>query len=307
MSNYPPIIITVYKRLDHLQNLILSLVNNKNSQDYHVIIISDGNKGLDDKNDVYRLREYLYELNQFQKIEIVLRARNYGLEKNITSAISSTLQIFDKVIVLEEDLILSKHFIEYITNALALYENVENVISIHGYSYPLNIESSNSTFFIRGADCWGWGTWRRGWRYYNDNSALNAFYILSMGEIRNFNFNFSYPYYMMLILNIFKKKKSWAINWYASAFINNKITLYPSSPLVFNSGLDSSGENCNQISGFNDRFDLSNKIDCIQIDNIESVVHRNAFQLFFKKNFSIIKRLTRYLNRIYEKFNSKNI
>ena len=40
------------------------------------------------------------------------------------------------------------------------------------------------------------------------------------------------------------KNNSWAIRWHASAFLNNKLTLYPKNSLVKNIGIDGSGINC---------------------------------------------------------------
>ena len=56
--------------------------------------------------------------------------------------------------------------------ALELYENTLEVISIHGYMYPVK-ETLPESFFIKTADCWGWGTWKRGWDLFNaDSKAL---------------------------------------------------------------------------------------------------------------------------------------
>ena len=40
----------------------------------------------------------------------------------------------------------------------------KQVASIHGYIYP--IDGLPETFFIRGADCWGWATWKRAWNIF---------------------------------------------------------------------------------------------------------------------------------------------
>jgi len=37
------------------------------------------------------------------------------------------------------------------------------------------------------------------------------------------------------------KVDSWAIRWYASALVNNKLTLYPGRSLVFQNGMDGEG------------------------------------------------------------------
>ena len=46
--------------------------------------------------------------------------------------------------------------------ALDIYANEPAVASIHGYWYTVDREMSE-TFFLRGASCWGWGTWADAW------------------------------------------------------------------------------------------------------------------------------------------------
>jgi hypothetical protein len=60
----------------------------------------------------------------------------------------------------------------------------------------------------------------------------------------------SYPYTRMLQNQIVGKNNSWAIRWYASAFLQNKLTLYPGRSLVHNIGLDGSGTHCSEMEGY---------------------------------------------------------
>jgi hypothetical protein len=55
----------------------------------------------------------------------------------------------------------------------------------------------------------------------------------------------------MLRNQIVGKNDSWAIRWYASAFINDKLTLYPGKSLLANSGNDLSGTNCLETAAWN--------------------------------------------------------
>ena len=68
---------------------------------------------------------------------------------------------YGKVVVLEDDLVTSPYFLKFMNDGLNIYEEEEKVISVHGYVYP--IKGLPEIFFLRGADCWGWATWKRGW------------------------------------------------------------------------------------------------------------------------------------------------
>ncbi len=99
----------------------------------------------------------------------------------------------------------------------------------------------------------------------------------------------------MLQNQVDKKNDSWAIRWHASCFLKNMFTLYPTTSLVKNIGIDKSGENS--------RFDLLNlgnkkfiktnyKIKKQQI--AESSIARELFEIFFrKKKFFRLKNIVK--------------
>ena len=78
-------------------------------------------------------------------------------------------------------------------DALTVYENENEVVCITGYIYPVNKQLPNN-FFLKGTDCWGWATWKRGWGIFeNDGNKL-----LTELETENLTFDFdfynSYPF-----------------------------------------------------------------------------------------------------------------
>lgn len=137
-------------------------------------------------------------------------------------------------------MITSPYFLQYMNDALSLYKDIEEVISIHGYSYPVK-RTLPDTFFLRGADCWGWATWKRGWKLFNLDSSDLYQQLQVNQQCYTFDFEGTHSYCKMLKNNIQGKNDSWAIRWYASAFLRNKLTLYPGRSLIHNIGNDGSG------------------------------------------------------------------
>lgn len=107
------------------------------------------------------------------------------------------------------------------------------------------------TFFLRGADCWGWATWKRGWNLFNANGLQLLQQLQEKKLEKEFDLDGCYDYTKMLQDQIDGKNNSWAIRWRASAFLADKLTLYPSKSLVHNIGFDNSGTHC----GFSDNYD----------------------------------------------------
>jgi len=177
-------------------------------------------------------------------------------------------------------------------DGLEKYQNDDRVISIHGYVYPVK-EELPETFFLKGADCWGWATWRRGWNLFNPDGQYLLDKIKKSKLEKQFNFNNSFNYVKMLHDQIKGLNDSWAIRWYASAFIANKLTLYPGRSLIQNIGLDDSGTHC----GISNKYSVmlsDNFINVKTIDVRESQLAYNLFKQYFLLNFP--KKTKYYLN-----------
>lgn len=273
-----PIVIFVYNRLLHTQRTIDSLKLNELANESELIIFSDGRKNeLDVRvNDV---RDYLKSISGFKMIKVVERVWNYGLAQSIIEGVSEVLAQYDKIIVLEDDMVTSPYFLTYMNRSLDMYEQEKNVASIHGYIYPIKRELP-PTFFIKGADCWGWATWSRAWAVFNPNGKELYEQILSRNLQREFNFNNSFDYLKMLENQIQGKNDSWAIRWYASTFLQNMYTLYPGKSLVYNIGNDKSGTHSEMTNRFD--VELANDLDLKKIVVSEEVENRLAFEKYFK-------------------------
>jgi len=246
-----PIVVFTYSRLWHTQQTILALQNNELAGDSDLFIYSDGpQQSQDSVSKVREVRDYICTVEGFRSVTIIEREKNYGLAKSIIDGVSEIVNRFGHVIVLEDDMITSPYFLRYMNEALNLYENEERIISIHGYVYPVKAKLPE-TFFLKGADCWGWATWKRGWDLFESDGTKLLLGLRSNSLERRFNFNGTYGYMRMLKNQVAGKNDSWAVRWYASALLNDKLTLYPGVSLVQNIGTDSSGIHCSATDVFN--------------------------------------------------------
>ena len=300
-NSFPaPIALFVYNRLDHLKECIKSLKKNKLCKKSDLIIFSDGYKrDIQNKTEVERIRKYIKNLIGFKSIKIHEREKNLGLAKSIVKGLNYIFKNYSKVIVLEDDLVVSSKFLEFMNTNLQNYQENRKVISIHGYCYPINFQKKTERFFfLRGADCWGWATWKRGWKLYQNDANKLLESIKSNRLKKQFNFNNSYPYFEMLE-HASKTNHSWAIKWYASAFIKNKLTLYPKLSYVRNIGNDGSGTNTKKLSDFfTKKMNENSKFPKIEVK--ESNENRIAFENFFRKIYKkpfIIKRILNLFNK----------
>jgi hypothetical protein len=279
--SYAPIAFFVYNRPWHTQQTVTALLANPEAAKTPLYIFSDAAKTESEVPTVTQVREFLREITGFQSVTIVEREENFGLARSIIDGVTFVCDKYEQVIVLEDDLVTSPYFLNYMNDGLEKYKNEPEVISIHGYVYPIE-ETLPEIFFLKGADCWGWATWQRGWQLFEANGQKLLDELEQRKLTHQFDFDGSYPYTKMLKNQIAGKNNSWAIRWYASAFLHNKLTLYPGCSLVHNIGMDGSGAHCSATDVFSGN--LANYP--IQIKDIfpeENLSARCAIAKFHKK------------------------
>lgn len=291
MKKLAPIVLFVYSRLKHTCQTVSALQKNYLADQSTLIIYSDGPKP-GKETQVAAVRQYIKTIKGFKSVNIVESKNNKGLANSIIEGVSAVVNKYGRVIVLEDDLVTSKYFLKYMNEALDFYQDKNEVISIHGYIYPVK-KKLPETFFLKGADCWGWATWKRGWALFESNGKKLLSELEKRGLTKEFDFNGSYAFTNMLREQIAGKNDSWAIRWYASAFLKNKLTLYPGQTLVKNIGFDQSGEHCGDSQKWfnNDLLKISiNKFTKILEEDVES---KNLIVSYFKfgKNQAGNKRI----------------
>jgi hypothetical protein len=174
------------------------------------------------------------------KSNITVAKSNRGVRRAIVEGVSEVLENYDSVIVLEDDLVVSEFFLSFMLEGISRYTKDSRVASIHGYLLP-GTAVATGPFFLRGADCWGWATWKSAWTGYRDDAYQLLADLKSRGLEDEFTFGGNSPHLRLLQLAAEGQIDSWAICWYASTFLRNQYTLYPGESLVMNHGHDGSG------------------------------------------------------------------
>ena len=277
-----PIALFVFSRVNHTRDTLISLKNNHLADRTDLIIFSDGPCDMEDEVKVMEVRKLIKSVVGFKSVKIVEREINYGLARNIIDGVTAVCAEYGRVIVMEDDIVVSPIFLTYMNQGLDYYSDDDRVISIHGYVYPMKTKLPE-TFFLRGADCWGWATWSRGWKSFNPDGKYLLKEIKRLKLNKLFNFNNSFNYMRGLAAQVKGKNDSWAVRWHASAFLNNKLTLYPGHSLAKNIGFDSSGRHSGTSNVFDTELNVSNvKIGDIKIEDSE--IARKAFEAFFREH-----------------------
>lgn len=297
MESLAPIVLFVYNRPLHTKLTVEALQNNELAKDSQLYIYSDAPKNIQATKGVEQVRNYIKKINGFKEIIIVERDRNWGLANSIIDGVTEIVNKYGSVIVLEDDLVTSPFFLNFMNDGLQMYKKDEQVASIHGYLYPVHKEVPNS-FFIKGTDCWGWATWERAWKIFEKDGDKLLSELIKVGRQNEADFNNNYGYTRMLKKQIKGENDSWAIRWYMSAFLQNKLTLYPGVSLVANIGMDNSGIH----NGFSVIFDVElakyyKKLERIVVQ--ENPLCRRKFEIFYRSyKLNLIPRVVNKIKKI---------
>lgn len=277
-----PIALFVYNRPEHTQKTIKALQKNKLAPNSELFIFSDGPRTTKDEKNVKLIRDYIKNITGFKKIVIEEKNKNQGLADSITGGVTKIVNKYGKIIVLEDDIVTSPYFLNYMNDALNLYKNEPQVMHIAGYLSPIKKTKLPETFFYNQASCWGWATWKRAWKYF-DNDANRLYTQIKEKKLtKQFNsYGGGNNFENQLISNISGEIKTWAIKWQASVFLQNGLCLHPNRSLVENIGFDGTGENCSKKNIYDIKLS-ENKIIVKRINLIESKKAKAAIKKFYQ-------------------------
>jgi hypothetical protein len=241
VSDLAPIILFVYNRPEHTRRTLGALAANPLAANSDLIIYADGPKKPEHRASVQAVRDLVRNATGFKSVEILERETNFGLANSIITGVSEACASRGRVIVVEDDLIVSPDFLAFLNAGLDRYQNEPDVLQISAYGYPAHDRSTPQTFFLPAVSCWGWATWSRAWAKFDPGMSALGELDLDTAMRRRFNMDDAYDYYGMACQQRQGKIDSWGIRWQLSLFACGGLVLYPRDSRVYNSGVDASG------------------------------------------------------------------
>ena len=239
-----PVALFVYNRPVHTRQTVEALLTNAESAQSALYVFSDAPRDATASQAVAEVRSYIRSIAGFKSVTIIERETNYGLARSIIDGVTQLCDEYGRVIVLEDDLVASPHFLAFMNDALTRYENEDRVMQVTGYMFPVDLNIREDALFLPFISSWGWATWQRAWRHFDAEAKGYEKLAKDHNLINKFDLDGHYSYFKMLRKQQLGKSESWAIRWYLSVFMHNGLALYPRKTLVRNIGFDGSGVNC---------------------------------------------------------------
>ncbi|MBS9903565.1 glycosyltransferase [Vibrio alginolyticus] len=299
MNDLAPIVLFVYNRPEHTAETLQALKNNYLACESELFIYSDAAKNDSVQNQVDKVRDLISDVSGFKKVTVIKQTKNIGLANSIISGVTEVVNKYGRVIVLEDDIVTSKYFIEFMNESLKIYRGC-NVLSISGCNYPIETKGIvNNTYFLRIPLCWGWATWSDKWSLFEKDLTQVA--NVTDSEKKYINFDGAHDYFKQAELNVTKEIDTWFIFWYITSMKYRMLTLFPKKSLVKNVGHDGSGDNC----GNSNKFDVEVYNEKIQLTKIPirecDIAYKNHLVFFKSIRVTFFMRIVNKFRSIFVK------
>jgi hypothetical protein len=236
-----PLALFTYNRPEHTEAALYALSRCARLAECNLVIYCDGPKTLAQEAGTTHTRMVVNDWASKIGAQVVERSENLGLARSIVSGVKEQCQNYGRVIVVEDDLVVSPDFLDYMLQALDRYQECSQVYQISGFMYPIEHPKKPDAFFLPLTTTWGWATWERAWRAFDWDAATAMQQLADPRTSKLFDLDGSYPYTTMLRHRLEARNDSWGILWWYAVFHQNGLVLHPRRSLVWNGGFDDSG------------------------------------------------------------------
>ncbi len=301
-TKYAPVVAFSYNRADKIIGCLKTLEQNPEAKETELFIYSDGAKSEAGIAKVAETRAALHEYEKvagFARITIVEASMNKGLAKSIIEGVTEVINQYGRAIIVEDDLVVSGRFLEYMNGALRFYEDNDRIGAISAYTYPLDGLKGydRDVYLMHKGDCWGWATWSDRWdsaawadvdfdEYFRDRQLRHRFENTENG------------WDLLMLLQSQGKISSWAVRWVLNLLKKDLLTVYPATSYVTNAGFDGSGTHSNKSEEDHYFSALADKEGDIVFEayEVDTMLERQA-AVFPRKGFKACIKY--YLKRCY--------
>ncbi|PAF46695.1 hypothetical protein BKH46_06940 [Helicobacter sp. 12S02634-8] len=242
-----PVLITVYDRLDCLQNAISALLSNPECSQTDLYIVSDYAYDPAHQPAIAKVRAYINSITGFKSVEGIFWEQNKGSFDSAQDALKYLFSRYDRVIFFEDDILVSDRFLEYMNHALEYYKDDQRIISIASHRHhKVQIPKSypHEVFLLKIYSPWGVAMWKD--RYESIDWDLDiAALIQDKEQVRACNAITTHL--VPILVDMVERGKKYGDAIVCCNMLHaQRYTLFPIKPLSVNRGHDGRGEHCGE-------------------------------------------------------------
>lgn len=250
-KNNAPVVVFAFNRDKPLKFVLARLASAEAVLERDIIVYIDGARNKDDEKKINAVLDVVnnYKATSLRNIAIQKRESNLGCQHNISSAISEVLSRYGKIIVIEDDVLISRFFLRYMDEALALYEDNKKIWGINGHQCPyMRVPSSyQADVYLSPRNlCTGWATWRDRWDPVDFQIKDWPEFIKNPANIAKLE-SAGWDIRAMLEKHYIGRLNSWALPCTYYMVKNNLYVVEPKLSLTKNIGFGIESVHCNNV------------------------------------------------------------
>lgn len=251
MQARTPLALFVYNRPHHIRRAFEALMRCSARERCAITVYCDAPRESSHRKAVAEARAVVAAWAPRLDATVVYQPQNLGLARSIAGGVTDLVTRHGRAIVLEDDLVPSPEFLEFMLAGLDRYENDDRVAQVSGCLLTGATKSQTDGVFLPLTTSWGWATWQRAWSLFRWQDNIDPYELDRDREFRDrFTLGGKAKFHKMLQDRLNGRNDSWAILWWFAVARANKLVLYPRETLVWNGGFDRSGVHCGGLEKF---------------------------------------------------------
>jgi len=264
-----PIVLFGYKRPAELAQTIQALQRNYLAPESDLYVFVDAPKKFIDELKVNQVRQLVQEITGFKSVSYRFAESNIGCADSIIGGVSKVLSEHSSAIIVEDDIVTSPNFLDYMNQCLAKYAAEPGVFSISGYTFPFQrpADYPADTYFMPRHSPWGWATWADRWHSV-DWSIADFSQFISDREQQKAFMQGGTDLVRMLRRQMEGEIDAWDIRFCYNRFKANALTVYPTTSKVQNIGFGKEATHTNVYNRYRTILDSGERRTFRFLDNV---------------------------------------
>ncbi|QQE66072.1 hypothetical protein GFS31_27680 [Leptolyngbya sp. BL0902] len=220
------------------------------AQPKQLFVIADGPRNEEEALPCQQARAITEQIDWDCEVYRDYSEANLGCRRRVSSGLNWVFEQVEEAIVLEDDCLPSPSFFTFCQELLDYYRNDTRIWMISGDNFQDGkIRGDGSYYFSRYPHCWGWATWKRAWKNYQDDLAFWP----KLRDSGLMDTIFEDPVEIRYWTKVFNKltqegkPDSWAYRWAYSCWSNSALITLPNVNLVSNLGFGDAASNTIEI------------------------------------------------------------
>ncbi|MGK7931024.1 MAG: glycosyltransferase family 2 protein [Microcystaceae cyanobacterium] len=291
--NQAPVVLIIFNR-PHTTQKVFEVI--QKVQPSQLFVIADGPRKdkLDEPSKCRETRKIIEQIDWDCEVFKNYSDINLGCRDRVSSGLDWVFSHVNEAIILEDDCVPHLSFFRFCGELLDYYYDDQRIMMISGDNFQFGKSRTKySYYFSRYPHTWGWATWKRAWKHYDNNMSLwpevrKSNWLNTMVEDRK-----SATYWYNAFESTYKGDQTvWDYRWHLACWLQNGLTILPNVNLVSNIGF---GEDATHTTGTNKRQNNLSVSEMIFPINHPPMVIRN-YEADHYSQYTIFQR--RLIDRI---------